>query len=62
MPRIDKGPNEQPTGQEIQDLRNWLIAQGHAPNVAAQIAVAGVVLEQIAKKAQAVFRDLPKAE
>ena len=62
MARIDKGPNEKPTGQEIQDLRNWLIGQGHAPNVAAQIAVANVVLSEIAVKAQAVFRDLPKAE
>ncbi len=61
MARIEKGRNEQPTGQEIQDLRNWLIAQGHAPDVAAQIAVGGVVLAEIAKKARAVFRDLPKA-
>lgn len=62
MPSIDKGPNEKPTGQEIQELRNWLIAQGFAPNVAAQIAVANVVLSEIAGNARAVFRDLPKAD
>ncbi len=61
MARIEKGPNEQPTGQEIQDLRSWLIGQGHAPNVAAQIAVAGIVLSEIAKRARALFHDLPKA-
>ncbi len=61
MPRISKGRNEQPTGQEIQDLRNWLIGQGHTPNIAAQIAVANVTLAEIAQKARAVFHDLPKA-
>jgi len=62
MARIDKGPNEKPTGQQIQDLRIWLIGQGHPPNVAAQIAVADMVMSGIADKARAVFRDLPKAE
>ncbi len=61
MARIDKGPGEKPTGQEIQDLRNWLIAEGHSPDVAAQIAVANTVMLSVADKARAVFRDLPKA-
>jgi len=61
MGRIERGPNEKPTGQEIQELRNWLIGQGLKSNAAAKLAVSNVVLSEIALKARAVFRDLPKA-
>lgn len=62
MPRIDLSPDEHPTGQQIQLLRNWLIVQGHPFNVAAQIAVSGVVLSEIADKARAIFKELPKSQ
>ena len=58
---MSKKPGDKPTGQEIQVLRTWLIGKGLKPNEAAKIAVANVVLSEIAKKARAVFRDLPKA-